>query len=130
MSAGGTLASTSGTVQVSDHAYQRYLQRADVGYRTKSDIAHRFRHGLRVEVDGKRYEEARFVRDRTALVLLRRDGHVATVLLASEETLRFPDPEERPDLRCPSCEFVRESADDTRPCWCSGSTDWTVISEG
>jgi hypothetical protein len=129
MSAGNTLTTASGTVQVSDHAHQRYLQRSDVGYRTKSDIAHRFGRGLRVEVDGKRYEEARLVRDGTALVLLRRDRHVATVVYADEETVRFPYTEERPDVQCGSCGVVRRDAEDLDPCCLCESTNWTVISK-
>ncbi|WP_318571176.1 hypothetical protein [Salinigranum marinum] len=114
------------TVQVSDHALQRFIQRTGRGDFFATELAFRFHQGIRVDIKGKRYSEARLIQVAgTTLVLLRCDTHLATVVYARGEEITFRS--KRPNLECRRCGVVRRDAPDTRPCACCDTNDWRVV---
>jgi hypothetical protein len=117
---------SSSTVQVSDHAIQRFIQRTGRGDFFAAELAFQFHRGIRVDINGKRYSEARFIQVAgTTLVLLRCDTHLTTVVYARGEEITFRS--EHPDLECRRCGVVRRDATDTRPCAYCETNDWRVV---
>lgn len=114
------------TPDVSDHAIQRYIERSDSPLVTAADLSYRFEAGLRVEVEGKEYTEARLTQESgTPLVLLRQHTHIATVVYARGETVLFCD--ESPTLECQNCGMKEPNADGMAPCPECLDNDWMLI---
>ncbi|MBV0924749.1 hypothetical protein KTS45_11115 [Halomicroarcula limicola] len=118
---------TSGsTPEVSSHALQRYIQRSDSPMVTAADLSYRFATGLRVEIEGKNYTEARLTQESgIPLVLLRQHSHVATVVYARGETVLFTDAS--PTLECRKCGMKEPGADGTATCTECKANDWMLI---
>ena len=115
-----------GGVSVSQHAVQRYIQRTGCEDVFAAEIASLFERGIRVEVDGKRYTEARWIQaEDEALILLRCDSHVTTVLYARAEEVTFVG--ERPDLQCRDCGVTPREASNTARCAFCDSREWVVV---
>lgn len=121
---------TSGTpLYVSWHAVDRYLQRVGYEGAHANAIAHKFRQGIEVDVEDRRYTEARLVQiGGTLYVFLRCDTHITTLLYAREEEITFSSA--RPDLECKDCGKVRHDAVSTESCACCKSREWIPSASG
>ena len=121
-----TTSSSGSAPAVSSHAVQRYIQRSDSPMVTEAELSYRFQSGLRVEVEGKQYTEARLTQDSgVPLVLLRQHTHVATVVYARGETVVFNN--ESPTLECQKCGMKEPNADAMAKCSECTSNDWMLI---
>lgn len=112
--------------EVSSHAVQRYIERSNSPMVTAADLSYRFVTGLRVEVEGKDYTEARLTQESgVLLVLLRKHTHVATVVYARGETVLFTDAS--PTLECRNCRMKEPGADAMTTCTVCRANDWMLI---
>lgn len=123
------LKSDASTVQASNHAQFRWLQRADAPARS---LPAAWMRGVPCTVDGRDdIDEARYVApvawNSTPVVLLRRGQVIVTVLIAMHESVSFTVGG-APTLRC-TCGVERPNAVSNRSCACCESQCWRVVDD-